>query len=302
MIDIHRILCPVDFSEPSRRALAHAVTLARWYRARLTVLHAYHVMPLAPMAPEMSPALALPAEVREQLRGELERFAEPAGADAVPVEFAVVEGSAAREILRRAQDDPTDLIVIGTHGRSGFERFMLGSVTEKILHRASCAVLTIPCRTASTPPVPVFERVLCALDFSACSMHALDHAISLAQEANACLTIAHVFEADVPMSSDWRTTLTPERVRQALVALEEEGQAQLARAVPRNLGSSCTVDTVMTSGQPAKELLKLADERNADLIVLGVRGRNAADLMFFGSTTNTIIRRAACPVLAVHSR
>ena len=144
MIDIHRILCPVDFSEPSRRALAHAVTLARWYRARLTVLHAYHVMPLAPMAPEMSPALALPAEVREQLRGELERFAEPAGADAVPVEFAVVEGSAAREILRRAQDDPTDLIVIGTHGRSGFERFMLGSVTEKILHRASCAVLTIP--------------------------------------------------------------------------------------------------------------------------------------------------------------
>jgi nucleotide-binding universal stress UspA family protein len=302
MIDIHRILCPVDFSEPSRRALAHAVTLARWYRARLTVLHAYHVLPLTPVSPEMSPALALPEDVRQHLRGELERFVEPAGADAVPVEFAVVEGGAAREILRRAQDDPTDLIVIGTHGRTGLERFMLGSVTEKILHRASSAVLTVPCRGATTPPVPVFRRILCALDFSACSMHALEYALSLAQEANACLTIAHVFEAEVTMSSEWRMTLTPEAVRSALVSLEAEGKARLANAVPVNLGNSCTVDTVMTSGEPAQELLKLADARHADLIVLGVRGRNAADLMFFGSTTNKIIRRASCPVLAVHSR
>jgi nucleotide-binding universal stress UspA family protein len=302
MVEMQRILCPVDFSDVSRRALAHAVTLARWYKARLTVMHAFHVVPLAPMAPELAPALVLGPEYRAELLRELERFVEPSGADAVPLEFTVCEGSAGVEIVRRARDDNSDLIVLGTHGRSGVERFVLGSVAEKVLHRAHCPVLTVPAHASDAPPTPVFKRILCALDFSDCSMHALEYALSLAQEAEACLTLAHVFETDASMPADWRTTLQPAAVREALVAIEAERRARLERAVPANLGSSCTVTTAMACGPAPRELLRLADAGKSDLIVLGVSGRNATDLWLFGSTTNKVVRQAPCPVLAVRSR
>ena len=302
MVEIQRVLCPIDFSDVSRRALEHAVTLARWYKAKLTLLHVYQVVPLAPIAPEMAPALVLGPELRDSLLRDLERFAEPSGADAVPLDCTLREGNAGVEIVKRAQDDASDLIVLGTHGRSGVERVLLGSVAEKVLHRASCPVLTVPPHAKNRPPAPVFKRILCALDFSVCSMHALEYALSLAQEAGACLTLAHVFETDASMPEDWRTTLEPEPVREALIALEAERRARLARSVPTNLGTTCQVETVMACGPAARELLRLADAGNADLIVLGVHGRNAVDLFLFGSTTNKVVRQATCPVLAVHSR
>jgi nucleotide-binding universal stress UspA family protein len=148
----------------------------------------------------------------------------------------------------------------------------------------------------------VFKRILCGLDFSACALHALEYALSLAEEADACLTLAHVFEADASMPEDWRTSFKPEPVREALVALEAARRARLAEAVPANRGGSCRIETVMGCGPAPRELLRLAEARAADLIVLGVRGRNAADLLFFGSTTNKVVRQAVCPVLVVNSR
>jgi nucleotide-binding universal stress UspA family protein len=300
MIEIQRILCPVDFSKFSRRALDYAVTLARWYKAKLTVLHVYEVVPLAPVAPEMIPGFALGPEYRDSLMRELERFAEPSGADAVPLEVVLAEGHAGHEIVTRAGADGSGLIVLGTHGRTGVERFFLGSVTERVLHRARCPVLAVPPHAAAVPPAPVFKRILCGLDFSTCSLQGLEYALSLAQEAGASLTLAHVFETDASMPEDWRTSLKPDAVREALVALETERRARLAQAVPQNLERSCSVDTVMACGPAARELLRLAETRVADLIVLGVQGRNAADLLLFGSTSNKVVRRAACPVLVVN--
>jgi nucleotide-binding universal stress UspA family protein len=301
MIEIQRILCPVDFSDYSRRALDYAVTLARWYDAKLTLFHVYQVVPVGPVAPESIPGLALGPEYRQSLLRELEGFAKPAGADTVLLEFALAEGPAGSEIVERAKADDSGLIVLGTHGRSGLERFMLGSVTERVLHRAPCPVLTVPPHGATAPPSPVFKRILCGLDFSACGSHALEYALSLAQEADACLTLAHVFEADASMPDDWRTSLKPEPVREALVALEAARRARLAAAVPADLESSCRVETVMGCGPAPRELLRLAEARAADLIVLGVRGRNAADLLLFGSTANKVVRQARCPVLVVNS-
>lgn len=301
MIEIRRILCPVDFSDFSRRALDYAVTLARWHKATVTLLHVYQVVPLAPVAPESIPSLARGSEFRHGLSRELERFAESAAADVVPLEFALAEGSAGNEIVERAKADGSGLIVLGTHGRSGLERLMLGSVTERVLHRAPCPVLTVPPHGATAPPSPVFKRILCGLDFSACALHALEYALSLAAEADACLTLAHVFEADASMPEDWRTTLKPEPVREALVALEAARRERLAQAVPANPGGSCRIETVMGCGPAPRELLRLAAARAVDLIVLGVRGRNTADLLFFGSTTNKVVRQAVCPVLVVNS-
>jgi nucleotide-binding universal stress UspA family protein len=302
MIEIPRILCTVDFSEVSQRAIDYAVALARWYTARMTVLHVYEVMPVAPIVPEMVPGFAVGPELRAGLLRELERFVEPTGADAVPLEFAIEQGQPGMAIVKRAKADDTRLIVLGTHGRSGFERFLLGSVAERVLHRAPCPVLTVPPRAPHAAAAPVFRRILCGIDFSDCSLHALEYAMSLAQEADAALTLAHVFETDASMPADWRTSLQPAAVREALVALEAERCGRLAHAVPTNISGTCTVDTVMACGPTARELLRLTGERGADLIVLGVRGRNAADLLLFGSTTNKVIRQASCPVLVVNAR
>lgn len=301
MIEIPRILCPVDFSDASQHAVEHAVALARWYSARLTLLHVYDVMPLAPIAPEMIPGFTVGPEYRERLRCDLERFAQPAGAEAVALEFDVVEGQPALEIVRHAKEAASGMIVLGTHGRSGLERLLLGSVTERVLHRAPCPVLAVPQRVPHAPAAPVFKRILCGIDFSACSLHALEYALSLAQESDACLTLAHVFETDASMPADWRTSFQPAAVREALVALEAERRNRLAHAVPANVGGSCTIDTVMACGPSARELLRLAKDRAADVIVLGVRGRNAADLLVFGSTANKVVRQAPCPVLVVNA-
>jgi nucleotide-binding universal stress UspA family protein len=110
-----------------------------------------------------------------------------------------------------------------------------------------------------------------------------------------------VFESDASMPADWRTTLQPAGVREALVALEAERCARLAHIVPANVAGAGTVDTAMACGPAAREILRLAVERHADAIVLGVRGRNAADLLFFGSTTNKVVRQATCPVLVVNA-
>ena len=102
------------------------------------------------------------------------------------MQFEIGEGNTAAEVVARASAMPSDLIVMGTHGRAGFERVVLGSVTEKVLRRAPCPVLTVPRNVADAVPAPpvLFTRIVCAVDFSDCSIHALNYAMSLAQEAD----------------------------------------------------------------------------------------------------------------------
>ena len=145
MITIDRILCPIDFSDFSRRALDHAVALARWYHSKVIVVHA--IAP-AVFAPAPAPAVLDPriyADVDPaQLLGRVDRFARDAAAPDVTMESMLRADDPATGILRAADDTRADLIVLGTHGRSGFERLLLGSVTEKVLRKATCPVLTVP--------------------------------------------------------------------------------------------------------------------------------------------------------------
>ena len=298
MIEIRRILCPVDFSDFSQRAIDHAIAIARWYEATVTLLHVRALVPIAPAVPEMLPAMALTAEDRDELLAALTRFV-PADAG-VTIEPEVVEGHAAMEIVAHAQAMPSDLVILGTHGRSGFERLLLGSVTERVLRKAPCPVLSVP-RLAddSTAVTPLFKRMLCAVDFSDCSLRALDYAISMAQEADACLTVLHVFDLEGAMSEHWRDKLTPPSLRKELETLENERRERLAGILPQGVNTYCDVETVMTGGTPYREILRLASEKRSELIVLGVHGRHTADVLFFGSTTNQVVRHAHCPVLTI---
>jgi nucleotide-binding universal stress UspA family protein len=169
MARIERILCPVDFSEGSRHAVDLALAIARWYNATVTALH---VSPPIALAPYIDPLVhPLPLVRRpedlENMRLQLALFVEQESGD-FSITSVVTEGNIAGEIVRSAEKTRADLVIMGTHGRSGFQRLMLGSVTESVLRHASCPVLTVPPRAPDAVPVGprLLRRILCAVDFS----------------------------------------------------------------------------------------------------------------------------------------
>ena len=201
MIEIRRILCPVDFSDYSRRALDHAVAIARWYESTVTALHVFSPAPVAAYGPGplvFEPTMLAPVD-REQLLANTGAFIAAESAPGVVIDAMVREGNTAVEILDQATSMNADLLVIGTHGRSGFERFLLGSVTEKVLRKAGCPVLTVPKGQPDAVPASqvLYKRILCPVDFSDSSLHALKYAISMAQEADAHLNVLHVLSVRV---------------------------------------------------------------------------------------------------------
>ena len=301
MIEIRRILCPIDFSDFSRRALDHAGAIAKWYDAAVTVFHVSSIVPTAAYAPgsPVLPSMVLTEQDRDELLMAMKQFAAvDAGS---PLQFECAEGSAATEILAKADGMRADLLVMGTHGRSGFERLVLGSVTEKVLRKATCPVLSVPRRVpGAVSPQVLFKRILCAVDFSDCSMRALNYAMSLAQEADARLTVVHVVELLTRPPDLHETTVGgPRSLEEYLAAAEDDARERLTAAVPDTVRAYCAVETVVARDKPYGEILRIASEQASDLIVIGIHGRGAVDLMFFGSTAQHVVRRTSCPVLTL---
>jgi nucleotide-binding universal stress UspA family protein len=301
MIEIRRILCPVDFSDHSRHALHHVAPIARWYESTITLLYVHPFIPdaaAAAGAPAFAP-FVVTASDRENLLASMKSFGEHETLSGVPFDVEVTQGIVAPEILGRAKALAADLIVMGTHGRSGFEHFMIGSVTEKVLRQASCPVLSVPPRAGDGTLAPLFKRILCAVDFSDCSLRALHYAMSLAQEADARLIVLNVVE--LPADAHERLPHLSPGVREYVAAVEEDHRQRLGSAVPEAVRAYCDVETMMVPGKPYREILRVAAEQQSDLIVIGVHGRNPADRLFFGSTTQHVVRQATCPVLTLRS-
>ncbi len=296
MTHLHHVLCPVDLSEFSAHALRHAAALAQWYEADLTAL-SVHSRFLTPMTPwPTSSVIESEAAAGDQM---LRTFVSDTAA---PLEPRVVtsDGAVVPEILRVALALPADLIVMGTHGLSGFERLLLGSVTEKVLRKAPCPVLTVPRgATEEVARVVAFKTIVCGIDFSEASTHALDYALSLAQEAAGRLVLVHAlewFDDDQP----WLTlNLDVQGLR---VNAQQAALEQLDALVPARARTWCDPEFHVVTGKAHRAVLKVASDQNADLIVLGVHGRGALDLAVFGSTSQHVVRAATCPVLTVRNQ
>lgn len=294
MIRIAHVLCPVDFSEISQHALDHAAAIARWYEARLTLLYVFANLPTMDLPP-----LVLEDADRERLLSDLRQMAAAVPRD-VPVEFSIQEaGFVHEEILAQLGATHADLLVLATHGRSGFQRLFLGSVTEKVIRKTTCPTLVVPPRASDVPagsPIQ-FRRILCAVDFSESSLDALAHAINMAEEANAQLTVLHVVE--FPPMLNVEPTMPAVNLSRLREAAASDGRRKLEELIPEEARTYCTVDTAVVEGRAYREILRQATERQSDLIVMGVHGRGALDLLVFGSTTHHVIRASACPVLIV---
>ena len=310
MITIGNILCPVDFSVFSRHALQHGVRLARWFNSTLTVIYVYPP-PAAPpsvlfgglpgpLPSEPYPALTVsPERTHDDILAAVAAFAATTDTTGMHLQVHAREGGAVTTILDEAKTLPADLIVLGTHGHSGFERWMLGSVTEKILRKASCPVLTVP------PPVgeptgdavTMLKRILCPFDFSDSSLKALEYGLSLAKEADAELLLLHVIEG-LANVKQWQQPTNPSIVEYLRLS-EQNALARLREVVPKDASTWCTPKELLMTGKPYEEILRVARDEDVHLIVMGVYGRNPIDLMFFGSTTNHVVRAATCPVLTL---
>jgi nucleotide-binding universal stress UspA family protein len=211
-------------------------------------------------------------------------------------------GSVHAEILAQTEMLHADLLVIGTHGRSGFEHLVLGSVTEKLLRKTGVPILTVPRRmpdavpTGSTP----YRQILCAVDFSECSLAALSFARSLAAESEASLTVVNVVELPPTISDPLGPG--PFAYEDLQRELEVDAANRFEEIVPDATRASSRIDAMITVGKPYQEILRIAREREAELIVVGVHGRSAVDRVLFGSTAHHLVRQSVCPVLTLCSR
>ena len=304
MIEFKRILCGVDFSEHSRRALDHAVAIARWYKAEVTALYVFSTAPVAAVGPgpmAFEPIILTDVD-REHLASDVREFATAESAPGVVINAVVREGFPAIEIVECARTMKADLLVLGTHGRSGLERLLLGSVAERVLRRAGSPVLTVPAAQPDAIPAgfPIFRNIVCATDFSAASMLALEYALSLARESDAHLTILHVASFSLEHTMlDIAAAEGGMSVAEFRRLTEQDLEARLRAMVPADAADYCRVDALMARGKPGAEIVRTATGCNADLIVMGVHGRGAVDLTLFGSTTQHVTREAHCPVLTI---
>ena len=291
MLTIERILCPVDFSEFSDRACDYAHSFARHFGAKLFVLHVAE--PFVPMDPSsISPSLIdqVYAQKIADAEEKVRELAARQNWNDVEHEVVLERGAVADAILRFVEGNNIDLITMGTHGRRGLDRLVLGSVTERILRTARPPVLAVhslPQGSGAREEPVQFRKILYCTDFSDNSPRALEYAFLLACKYKAGISLLHVIER-----SDSGKDLEAERCR----VLQ-----QLRAVIPHNVQNCATVEPAVRAGKTYEEILGHAAETETDLIVMGVRGRNALDLALFGSTTQRVMQLGQSPILVVRT-
>jgi nucleotide-binding universal stress UspA family protein len=297
VVEFRKILCPVDLSDLSVRPVAYAGAVAKWYDGHLTVLHVVPSFTPMEVTTGLEPIGLVYATSRDEVLEQLRLTVGAAGLDPGAVAVTAVEGEVAATVVDQAVEMRADLLVMGTHGRSGFDRFFLGSVAEKVLRKAPCPVLTVPPHAPATPPLDVALRtVVCPVDFSPAALEAFGFALDLARRADASVVLVHVIEFLAEHEPLENAHFNVPEFRTYLL---EDGRQRLDRLAAGESPLPRGVRTVVVPGRAHHEILRIAANEHADLIVIGAQGRSGAALALFGSTTQQVVRGAACPVLTV---
>jgi len=277
-----RILAAIDFSEAARGAFEYALALSKQHSARLVAVQA--VPPRQPFSSEARERMALAGHVRER--------AEQEGVD---LAIRVQHGDPADVILLQARSLRPDVIVLGTHQRTGLERLRVGSVAERVAAKASVPVLLVPERWQRGTIEP-FTHVAVAVDFSPASDHAIEHALSLASGPADRITLLHV----VPGSS---STVPPHFHRYGGAEyqghLVGDARRRLQLAVPVERTTAATIHTRVLVGDRASEISRAVASLGADLLIVGVSDRGVVSRALFGTTAARLLRATPVPLMAV---
>jgi len=286
MVRIEYILCPVDFFPASERAVDYAIALAQNYRARLILLHV--VSPVVPAAYDIPVNAAEMIEaMTEASTTLLQKLARRAKSKNVSVQPLVRVGDVDMEIRSVATSYKTDFIVMGTHGRHGFEQWFLGSVTERLLRKLPVPLLTMSESKAKFVPTAI-RRILVATDFSEGTPNAIAYALSMAREYHAKVTLMHVLnDIDADISGRYREPL----IRSI--------RSELEHLIPKDAHDWCDTTTRVDTGLPYKLILQTLKDDKIDLLVMNVHGKGFLDRALIGSTAERVVRGAPCPVLMI---
>jgi nucleotide-binding universal stress UspA family protein len=279
-----RVLTAIDFSTPARAAFDHALVLSRMHNAELSVVHAVAT----------DQRFGWHAQERIAMIRDLRRAAEAAG---VPFKESVQRGEPADVILLHADATHPDVIVLGTHQRSGFERLRLGSVAETVMRRANQPVLIVPASPGGSAAKSVmsFGSILVAADFSLGSMAAVDRALAMAS-VNSRVTLLHVIPS-VSLANAHRYSYHLSEQHQRL--LVRDAWRRLQDTILANAPTSRKVHARVVTGDPSTAIARVASDVDADLILVGVTRRGAIGRRIFRSTAARVIRTAGRPVLAI---
>jgi nucleotide-binding universal stress UspA family protein len=294
MSAMQRILCAVDFSSCSQSALEQAVAIARCSRAELTVVHAWQTPSPFDL---VGPAYETPGEAIEPpgLRLALQEFVLRVVGD-TDTAIRLVHGThAGRAVLAEAEAVATDLLVIGSHGRVGFDRFLLGSTSNAIVRKSSCPVLVVP--PGGVPSQGRFRRILCGMDFSAASLQAFRFAVGHVAAADAEVRLLNVIE--MPPELREQQIVAAFDVDAVRAAAEASARQRLEALYAGDAAPGMRIVPMVTEGLARQRILEIARREQADLIVLGAHGRSALDRWMFGSHTDAVLHDAPCPVLTV---
>lgn len=286
-----RLLVPTDFSAPSNAALAYARILAGAFGARLHVLHLIDNVFLHPV-------VADPRNIETAaLRNLHDLFSDDDHSRFHVVATVEASDTPADEVASYARTHNIDLIVMGTHGRSGVSHVLMGSVAEKVIRTAPCPVLTVhEAPPASRRAHSSITRILVPTDFSAPSDAALAHARKLAAGFGASLHLLHVLDdqsAGGAFGSEFYLADPPD----VHAARLKNAQQRLAYRVTSHDPSGAYATTEVTVGKSAQTIVDYAADGDFDAIVMGTHGRGGMAHLLVGSVAESVIRRAPCPVM-----
>jgi nucleotide-binding universal stress UspA family protein len=290
-VKVKNILYLTDFSKASEVALPFAIACGRGYGAKVHALHILMPAPYVCTTPGLTAATIEAEEENAQAQMQLVE-SQLAG---LQHETVVARGFEVWPAVQQAiQDDDVDLIVLGTHGRSGAEKLLLGSVAEEIFRRSPVPVLTMgPGVRSSSHNGARFHRVLFATDFSPESLAGAPYAVSLAQQNESHLLLVTV------MRKPEKIDESDDRIFELSVA---EAIHRLYEIVPESAELDFPPQVSVEYGEPAERIVEVAKQRGVDLIVLGVRdaaGRLGAATHLERATAHKVVAHAACPVLTV---
>lgn len=302
-MSFRNILFPTDFTAHARSALKYAAAFARAGRGRVVLFSVQDAKVPANL-------LTLPQRLLEeqdnhwllQLRNDVKALLSDPLFEGLEVDPVIVEGEPAAEIARAVRDYDIDLVTVVTHGRRGLARALFGSTAEEIIAEAPCPVLTI------RPPQHDFvehrghstdvrlNRILLATNFRASSIPATGMARELARRESAELHVVHVIGDYFEQIS----VMFPEGGISALTRMRQEVQQRMKTLVREDDGS---IRTHIAEGRPYAEIVRIAAEIDADLIVIGttVHGSLFGGAPALGSEIERVVRNSPCPVLCVPS-
>ncbi len=283
-VAFERILVPIDFSDASQRTLAYAKNIARQYQSHLFLVHVNQ--PVNPLTPPEAVWID-EGGIQQRLEEQLEQAGAALRSEGFQAEALSVTGTIQSEILSLLKENKIDLIVMGTHARKGFDRFLFGSDTEAVLRHVQCPVLVIGPQVApATDEKWHPRRLICATTFDPNSAWIAAYAYHLAAQFQAEFVLINIENPKQSRESeDWPL-------------FENEFKKNLADGIsPDN-----AVRILLSDSIPAHQIVDVAKERNADLIVIGAHTASVIASHLAPGTAPRVFTEAPCPVLTLHRK